>query len=121
MLVAKLAAVEPSREAGFANGGSLAMHPALAGRNDSGFMRVNNLITQANTELGIHDSPCAGAPWRGYSGIKKTLIRRIGPAGVPVRRLLIGVPEGENRWFAEVGSADLQPDRQTRFRKTAGD
>lgn len=74
MLSAQLAAMELNVEAGFVNGGALVYAPGAAGANAAGFITVNNLMAEANAELGLHGSTLAGSPFRAYQEALKNAL-----------------------------------------------
>jgi hypothetical protein len=65
MLSAQLSAMALNVEAGFVSGGALVHAPALlpfapAGLNALGFISISDLMTAANTELGLHGNTVSG-------------------------------------------------------------
>jgi len=64
---------------GLVNGNSLVYAPqllpyAVPGLNPLGFISVNNLMTAANTELGLHGTTLAGSPFRTYQEALKNAL-----------------------------------------------
>ncbi|MGH9845555.1 MAG: hypothetical protein ACREEM_43145, partial [Blastocatellia bacterium] len=74
MLSAQLAAMELNVEASFVNGGALVYAPGAAGANAAGFITVNALMAEANTELGLHGLTLAGSPFRAYQEALKNAL-----------------------------------------------
>jgi hypothetical protein len=60
MLSAQLSAMALNVEGGFVNGNSMVFSPVL------GFISINNLMSAANTELGLHGLTLTGSPFRAY-------------------------------------------------------
>lgn len=70
-LSSHVAAMSLNVEAGFVGGGALVHAPQLlpftpAGLNALGFISIGDLLTAANTELGLHGSTPAGNAFRAY-------------------------------------------------------
>jgi len=74
MLSAQLAAMELNVESGFVNGGALVYAPGTNSANGLGFATVNNLMTEANTELTLHGTALAGDSWRTYQEALKNAL-----------------------------------------------
>ena len=79
MLSAQLAAMELNVFNGLVNGNSLVYAPqllpyAVPGLNPLGFISVNNLMTAANNELGLHGSTLSGSPFRAYQEALKNAL-----------------------------------------------
>ncbi len=80
MLSAQLAAMKLNVEAGFVTGSSLVYAPGLlpfapiTGLSGTGFISINNLMTAANTELGLHGTVLAGSPYRSYQEALKNAL-----------------------------------------------
>ena len=57
------------------NGGSLVYAPGTTSANALGYATLNNLMTEANTELGLHAIALSGAsyPWRSYQETLKNV------------------------------------------------
>jgi hypothetical protein len=66
MLSAQLAAMELNVEATFVSGGSLIYCPGATSANVNGFASVNAIMSEANTELGLHGLTLSGSPDRAY-------------------------------------------------------
>jgi len=70
MLSAQLAAMELNVEGGFVNGSALIYAPGTTSANGAGFATVNAIMTEANTELGLHGLalafPGTGNAFRAY-------------------------------------------------------
>jgi hypothetical protein len=65
MLSAQLAAMELNVKNGNVSGGSLVYAPGAVGVNALGFISVNDLMAEANTELGLHGLTVS-SPYRSY-------------------------------------------------------
>jgi hypothetical protein len=76
MLSAQLAAMELNVLNGKVSGGSLVYAPGATGANSSGFISINNLMAEANTELGLHGLTKSGSPYRAYQEALKTALDR---------------------------------------------
>jgi len=78
MLSAQLAAMELNVESGFVSGGAMVYAPALIGSpaNETalGFISITDLMTAANTELGLHGSVLSGDPSRPYQEALKNAL-----------------------------------------------
>jgi hypothetical protein len=86
MLSAQLAAMElntrhnPNPFGGGVNGSALVYAPCLlnyapiTGLSPLGFISINDLMTAANTELGLHNITLAGSPFRAYQECLKTTL-----------------------------------------------
>ena len=68
MLSAQLAAMELNVEGGSVNGGSMVFYPGL------GFISINDLMTAANNELGLHGLTIAQTADRAYQEKLKTAL-----------------------------------------------
>jgi hypothetical protein len=68
MLSAQLSAMELNVEAGFVSGSALVYLPC------TGFISINNVMAEANTELGLHGSTLAGSPYRAYQECLKNAL-----------------------------------------------
>ena len=66
MLSAQLAATELNVYNGNVKGTDMVYAPGANGANASGFISVNGLMTEANTELGLHGLTKDGSPDRAY-------------------------------------------------------
>ena len=65
-LSANLAAMKLNVLNGKVSGSSLISAPGTAGANAAGFATVNDLMTEANAELGLHGLTTSGSPFRAY-------------------------------------------------------
>lgn len=80
MLSAQMAAMVLNVESGGVAGGALVYAPQLlpfapvAGLNALGFISINNLLTAANTELGLHGLVLSGSPFRTYQEALKNAL-----------------------------------------------
>lgn len=79
MLSAQLAAMELNVFNGLVSGSALVYAPQLlpfstTGLNALGFISINDLMTAANTELGLHGSVLAGSPFRTYQEALKNAL-----------------------------------------------
>jgi hypothetical protein len=74
MLSAQLAAMELNVESGFVNGSALVYAPGTNSANVLGFATVNDLMTEANTELTSHATALAGDSWRSYQEALKNAL-----------------------------------------------
>lgn len=74
MLSAQLAAMELNVGKGKVSGASLVYAPGATSANALGFASINDLMTEANTELGIHGTALSGATWRSYQEALKTAL-----------------------------------------------
>jgi hypothetical protein len=92
MLSAQLSAMELNVRNGNVVGTSLVYAPGALGANSNGFISVNDLLTEANAELGLHGSTLSGSPYRAYQEALKTALDRAnnnlnfvesGPSGCP--------------------------------------
>ena len=66
MLSAQLAATELNVNYGSVNGSAMVYAPDANGANAAGFISVNDLMAEANTELGAHGLTLDGSPDRAY-------------------------------------------------------
>jgi hypothetical protein len=74
MLSAQLAAMTLNVRHGNVNGEGLVYAPGALGANANGFISVNKLIAEANTELGLHPLSLSGSPYRAYQEALKTAL-----------------------------------------------
>jgi hypothetical protein len=74
MLAAQLSAMELNVRYGKVNGGSLVYAPGAQGADANGFVTINNLMWDANTELGLHGLSVASGPTRTYQEALKTAL-----------------------------------------------
>jgi hypothetical protein len=74
MLSAQLAAMEMNVFNGFVNGNALIYAPGAVGANSLGFISVNDLMAEANTELGVHGLTVAASPERTYQEALKNAL-----------------------------------------------
>src|SRR5678815_178544 len=79
MLSAQLAAMQLNVEEGFVGGNKLIYAPQLLpfsppGLSSLGFIKIADLITAANTELGLHGSVLSGNPFRAYQEALKNAL-----------------------------------------------
>lgn len=74
MLSAQLASMELNVEAGFVNGSALVYAPGTNSANGLGFATVNDLMSEANTELTSHGTALAGDSWRSYQEALKNAL-----------------------------------------------
>jgi hypothetical protein len=74
MLSAQLAAMALNVEAGFVNAGALIYAPGTTSANGAGFATVGAVMTEANTELGIHGLVLSGSPFRAYQEALKNAL-----------------------------------------------
>ncbi len=65
-LSANLAAMKLNVLNGKVNGTSLVSAAGALGANAAGFATVNDLMTEANAELGLHGLATSGSPFRAY-------------------------------------------------------
>lgn len=73
MLSVQMAAMELNVYNGFVNGSGLIYAPG-AQNAVNGFLTVNALMTEANTELGLHGSTLDGSPFRSYQEALKNAL-----------------------------------------------
>jgi uncharacterized repeat protein (TIGR01451 family) len=76
MLSAQLAAMKLNVLNGFVDGSALVYAPGTTSANPIGFATVNNLMAEANAELGLHGLTLAGGPYRGYQEALKNALHR---------------------------------------------
>jgi hypothetical protein len=76
MLSAQLAAMELNVFNGKVNGAALIYAPGTTSANALGFATVNDVMAEANTELGIHGTAVAGDAWRSYQEALKNALDR---------------------------------------------
>jgi hypothetical protein len=79
MLSAQLAAMQLNVESGGVGGNAVIYAPALlpfapAGLSALGFIKISDLITAANNELGLHGSVLSGNPFRAYQEALKNAL-----------------------------------------------
>jgi hypothetical protein len=74
MLSAQLAAMELNVYNGFVDGSALIYAPGTNSANALGFATVNAVMTEANTELGVHGTAYAGDAWRSYQEALKNAL-----------------------------------------------
>ena len=65
-LSANLAVMKLNVLNGKVSGSSLISTPGADGANAAGFATVNDLLTEANAELGLHGLTTSGSPFRAY-------------------------------------------------------
>jgi hypothetical protein len=65
-LSANLAAMKLSVLNGKVSGSALISTPGTGGANAAGFATVNDLLNEANAELGLHGLTTSGSPFRAY-------------------------------------------------------
>jgi hypothetical protein len=66
MLSAQLAMMLLNVEPGFVSGNPLVYAPGTNSANSLGFATVNDLMSEADTELTLHGTAFAGDSWRTY-------------------------------------------------------
>lgn len=76
MLSAQLSAMELNVRNGNVSGSSLVYAPGANSANSGGYATVNDLMAEANTELGLHGSTLSGSPYRAYQEALKTALDR---------------------------------------------
>jgi hypothetical protein len=76
MLSVQMAAMALNIQTGKVNGASMVYAPGALTANDSGFMSVASLVSEANTALGNLSITVAGVPARAYQGMLKTALDR---------------------------------------------
>lgn len=74
MLSAQLAAMELNVYKGKVNCNALVYAPGTQGANSLGFITVNNLMSEANTELGVHGLVLSDSPFRAYQEALKNAL-----------------------------------------------
>jgi len=74
MLSAQLAAMELNVLNGFVNGGALIYAPGTTSANAAGFASVNDVMAEANTELGLHGLTPSGNAFRSYQEALKNAL-----------------------------------------------
>jgi hypothetical protein len=74
MLSAQLAAMELNVLNGNVSGGALIYAPGTKSANKAGFATVNDVMKEANTELGLHPVAVSGNEWRGYQEALKNAL-----------------------------------------------
>jgi hypothetical protein len=74
MLSAQLAAMELNVRYRFVNGNALIYAPGTNRANANGFATVNDVMAEANTELGVHGTAYSGDAWRSYQEALKTAL-----------------------------------------------
>jgi hypothetical protein len=76
MLSVQMAAMALNISTGKVNGASMVYAPGAASANNSGFMPVASLVSDANFSLGNYWFTIAGVPQRAYQGLLKTALDR---------------------------------------------
>jgi hypothetical protein len=76
MLSAQLAGMALNVEAGFVDGNALIYAPGTNSANAAGFASVNDIMAEANTELGLHGLTRDGSPYRAYQEALKDALDR---------------------------------------------
>ena len=66
MLSAQLAAMALNVHNGFVQGSALVHAPGTTSANAAGFATINDLMAEANAELGLHPTALLGDAWRDY-------------------------------------------------------
>lgn len=66
MLSAQMAAMELNLRAEFVDAGALVNAPGTNSADTAGLATIGNLLTEANTELGLHGLAMSDASWRDY-------------------------------------------------------
>jgi hypothetical protein len=74
MLSAQLAAMELNVFNGLVNGNTLIYAPGTTSANSLGFATVDAVMTEANTELGLHHTAYDGSGWRSYQEALKNAL-----------------------------------------------
>lgn len=74
MLSVQLAAMEMNVRHGFVNGNALIYAPGSNSANSNGFATVNAIMSEANTELGLHAVTLSGSPYRSYQEALKNAL-----------------------------------------------
>ncbi len=74
MLSAQLAAMKANVLSGGVSGAALIYAPGTTSANALGFATVNDIIDEANAELGLHGSTPAGSPFRAYQEALKNAL-----------------------------------------------
>jgi hypothetical protein len=74
MLSAQLATMELNVRHGFVNGNALIYAPGATSANSNGFATVNNVMSEANTDLGIHPNTKLTGATRTYQEALKTAL-----------------------------------------------
>ena len=74
MLSAQLAAMELNVLNGFVNGSALIYAPGTTSANAAGFASVNDVMAEANTELGLHGLTLSGNAFRSYQEALKNAL-----------------------------------------------
>jgi hypothetical protein len=74
MLSAQLAAMELNVFNGKVNGNALIYAPGTLSANSLGFAKVNDVMTEANNELGPHGLTLSGSPFRSYQEALKNAL-----------------------------------------------
>jgi len=80
MLSAQLAAMELNVFNGKVPGSALVYAPGVTGANAAGFMTVNALMAEANTELGLHGSTKSNGDGSAFRGYQQTLMNALNQA-----------------------------------------
>ncbi len=76
MLSAQLSGMELNVFNGKVNGSALIYAPGTFSANPNGFATVNAVMTEANSELGLHGLTLAGSPYRAYQEALKNALDR---------------------------------------------
>ena len=74
MLSAQLAAMVLNVRHGFVSASALIYAPGTLSANAAGFATVGDVISEANTELGLHGSTLSGSPYRAYQEALKNAL-----------------------------------------------
>ena len=74
MLSAQMAAMELNVEGGFVNSSALILAPGTNSANALGFATVGAILTEANTELGLHGLVLSGSAFRTYQTALKNAL-----------------------------------------------
>lgn len=76
MLSVQLAAMALNVHNGLVDGNALVYAPGAQNANALGYISVNDLIAEADTELGLHGTAFAGDEWRSYQEALKNALDR---------------------------------------------
>lgn len=76
MLSVQMAAMALNIQTGLVNGAAMVYAPGALSANDSGFIPVATLVSDANASLGNYNLTVAGVPQRAYQGLLKTALDR---------------------------------------------
>lgn len=74
MLSAQLAAMELNVFNGKVDGGALIYAPGTGSANALGYATINDVMAEANAELGLHNITLAGSPYRAYQEALKNAL-----------------------------------------------